>query len=316
MTPDELLKYLNGCLESELSIYTLENTINQLYRQYNYLGSKKSFRAPDKKKSDIIELFFSIAPTSGVICGIIQAIAAFICEFDGGFFDFFVAAFVAVVLAVFAFLGCGAIIGVVGAIITHVKQKKQYEQDYKSALAKYNKDIKNDNARVTLEKHKKKALGAEIQALEECLARSKRHLSQMYSYHVISPDYWNICAVSSFYGYFSKGRTQCLQFNPKTGDQGAYNIYETERRLNKIITNTQEIIKRLDEVINNQYDLAYGLQKAAQRIESLCGSVNSHMNRISNTLNSIDRCQSVIAYNSEIAARELEFANWMRILYL
>ncbi len=315
MTAQETQKYLEACMECELSIYTLDNTINQLYRQYRTLGNKKTIYAPTQKKTDIAETFFSIAPTAGVICAIIQAIAAFICELDGSFFGFLAAVWVAVVLAAFAFLGCGVIIGTIGTIIVVIRQKKHYKQEYEASLVKYDKNIKNDKARVALENHKKKALGAEIQSLQSYLNRSKKHLSKIYSYNIVAPDYRNIYAISSFYGYFANGRTKCLHFNEATGDQGAYNIYENERRLDKIITNTEEIINRLDEVIHNQYYLANGLQKATQRINSLCGSVNSHMKKISNTLNSIERCQSIIAYNTEMTTRELEFNNWMNVLY-
>ena len=111
----------------------------------------------------------------------------------------------------------------------------------------------------------------------------------------------------------TKGRTHCLQFNENTGDQGAYNIYESERRLDQIITNTEEILVRFDQVILYQQDLAIGLRDAMGKVDALCGNVNTQLKRIQGSVSNIERSQGVIAYNSECAARELEFMNWMAV---
>ena len=147
------------------------------------------------------------------------------------------------------------------------------------------------------------------------ISESQQRLNEIYGYNILFPDYRNICAVSSIYGYLQKGRTCSLAFNEQTGDQGAYNIYEYEMRMNLIITNTQEILNRLDEISVNQYELAEGLRKANSRIDLLCSSVNRHIKNTSQSLSEMQRCQSIIAYNTEQSQKQLEFINWLHLMH-
>ncbi len=172
-----------------------------------------------------------------------------------------------------------------------------------------------DNRRVNSEVAQKRKLNREIQRMNDRLSKSRRNLTELYRYNILESEYRNIYAVSSIYGYLKKGRTKSLVFNDKTGDQGAYNIYENERRMNIIITNTEEIINRLDAVVQNQYDLAQGLRNAEKKINSMCSDINRFMDNTQSSLSSIQECQSIIAYNSARATRELEYLNWMHSIY-
>lgn len=311
---DDLKKYLSGALESELNLYIQRKTINNMEQRYNSLARYKKLNKPVLDESNIFDDIVGGMLITAPVCAVLAGILGFIINFDDGFFGLIATVFMTIVYGIIGFIAGGLIIGAIIGIIMHSREKKRYKSIYETEMAKHNTDIKNDNIRVKREQAQKEALGKEINAMKACYNKTQRHLNEIYSFGIIAPDYRNIYAVSSIYGYIEKGRTRGLEFNENTGDQGAYNIYEYERRLDMIITNTEEILSRLDEAISNQYTLAMGLQQANAKIDTLCGNINSHMNRISGSLNSIERCQSIVAYNTERAANELAFMNWMHFI--
>ncbi len=68
----------------------------------------------------------------------------------------------------------------------------------------------------------------------------------------------------SLYEYFISGR-----FTELTGPDGAYNRYETEIRLDRIITKLDVIIHKLDAIKANQYMLFTALQEGNQLTKQL-----------------------------------------------
>ena len=75
----------------------------------------------------------------------------------------------------------------------------------------------------------------------------------MYSLDVIFPKYRNIIAVSSFYEYLLSGRCDKLE--------GAYNIFESELRMNLIINKIDDVIKHLEKIEQHQYMLYSAIQE-------------------------------------------------------
>ncbi len=308
LTGESLKKYLHCLLETELNVYIQKELISNMTCTYNSLGKKRSIRKPKLENDDIP--YLPIMVIVGIIGGIIVGLINSIPEASGGFWNFIGAILTFIVTAIVYFFITGIGIGGVISLIIFFINKSQRHAKYKDDMADYNDDLKKDENRVEREKKKACALLTEINAAKKRLSEAEANLKKMYSYNVLSYDYRNIYAVSSMYGYLEKGRTRCLGFDPLTGDQGAYNIYENECRLDLIITNTEEIIRKLDTVIDNQYYLANGLSRANNTISKLSSSVDQTINSLSN----IERCQEVIAYNSAQSRKELEFLTWMTIL--
>lgn len=315
MTSAELQKYLSGILETELSIYTQNQLIKKLTSEYNCLGRVSKLSAPKKKKTEAS--WFYCVWISGIVIGILSGIIGLIDSFNSAdSFIYYFAAIIAglIIAAIGAFVG-GLGVGTIVWIVWFIKDKKRISSQYSDDINNHQKRVKNQELKLKNDQKKKPILAKEINDLKACRSRSESNLSKMYSYNILAPKYRNIYAVSSILGYLRAGRTYCLQFNQSTGDQGAYNIYETEIRLDRIITNTEEILYKLDQVIDYQKELAYGLQKANQKIDSLYSNVTNHLDRISSSVNSIEQSQSLIAYNTECTKNQLALLNWMNIVY-
>ena len=314
MKDKELQKYMAGVLAMELHIYTLNGTINELTHQYNTLGRRSRIAVPQQKKAETS--FFDCFIFSGVACGILVGLIDLFYEWSRcqNIFEGILSIIVAMFYAVGGLFVGGIVIGLISYTILRRKAQQKLDAEYQSNVKKYDADVKRQNDRIANEQAKQTALAREINALKTRRTQAQNTLSKAYAFNILAPEYRNIYAVSSMHGYLAKGRTHCLQFNEQTGDQGAYNLFENERRLDRVIMNTEEILERLDYVMQYQQDLATGLQDASRRIDTLCGNVNAQLGRITGSVSNIAQNQSIIAYNTECARKELEFMNWMHIL--
>lgn len=313
MKEKELQTYLAGVFSIELNIYTLTRTIDELTKRHNSLARRNKLQVPVRRKPETS--LFECVIVAGIASGVVVGLIALIIEWGRaqGFFYYIASVIAALIYAVGGMAVGGVVFGLIAWLIRRRREEARLEEDFQKWVRKYDAEVKKQNERIANEKTKQAVLAREIDALKASLSQSRKALAKAYAYNVLDADYRNIYAVSSFHGYLVKGRTHCLQFNEQTGDQGAYNIYEQERRLDRIITNTEEILVRLDYVMEYQQDLAVGLREASHKIESLCGNVNAQLRKVTGSVANIERCQNVIAYNSERAAKELEFMNWMAI---
>lgn len=120
--------------------------------------------------------------------------------------------------------------------------------------------------------------------------------------NIIFPKYRNLAAISSFYEYLESGRCTTLE-----GHEGAYNLFETEIRLNIIITKLDEIIDRLDQISSNQIMLYNAIKQSNDNSQRV-------YKKILNSLQQTERHAEVIAYNSKITAQNTEFLKWLNFL--
>ncbi|MCD8396090.1 MAG: hypothetical protein LUD12_02695 [Lachnospiraceae bacterium] len=142
---------------------------------------------------------------------------------------------------------------------------------------------------------------------------TKRHLNEFYNYNIINEKYrHNIVAIASFYQYLEEKRTYGLEFDQKTGDRGAYNIYNEEAQRGIIIIQLSKVLDKLDQVIENQYMLQNTLRDADKKIGFLSNDINQMSKQISS---SIQEQTAIQAYNAERTQAELEFMNTMNIIY-
>ena len=310
---ENLEKYLSGVLNMELNIYIQEKMINKLTSKYYSLAKPRNITEPKLKRSTLA--FMPYIEGVGFVCAVITTIVTFIIGYNRGmrgFFNTINNLFTAIVFGFIALIVGGVVIGSIVAFCVQKKENDNYCKEHQKQKEIYNYQLEVDNKRVKREQVQKNALLKEINSLQAAQNTSKKNLSNLYNYNILEAEYQNIFAVSSIYGYIKKGRTRSLIY--QNGDQGAYNIYESERRLDKIITNTDEIITKLNETINYQYELTVGLRDANIKINSLYSNVTNHLNGLSDSLDSVKQCQSVISYNSQKAAEEAEFVKWMHVL--
>lgn len=136
----------------------------------------------------------------------------------------------------------------------------------------------------------------ELQYLYYRLKQTEQQLQIAHSMGVIYKDYRGFGPVGCFCQYLESVGCDSL-----TGHEGAYNLYENERRLNLIIL-------KEDQILNNQEGSMPLLRDAL--IEK-----NNTLNRIENNLDSslgrIENNSAIAAYNSDLQTDYQRRNNWL-----
>ena len=103
--------------------------------------------------------------------------------------------------------------------------------------------------------------------------------------------YWGLVPVCTIYEYFEAGRCTELE-----GHEGAYNMYENELRMNRILGKLDEVIERLDDIAQNQRVLAESIQYSNRMVDRLSGS-----------LKRMESSQELNTYYNKMSARNTRF---------
>lgn len=98
-------------------------------------------------------------------------------------------------------------------------------------------------------------LQSELSQINAFLEKSQEHLQTVYNKNILFPKYRNLVAMCSLYEYICAGRCSTLE-----GHEGAYNLYETEMRLDQIITRLDKVIANLGAIRENQFMLFSAIQ--------------------------------------------------------
>lgn len=189
------------------------------------------------------------------------------------------------------------------------------------AKASYEKAKSSQKERIKLAQDKlipanaiAEVLNLEITKTEELLKNTIDARNELYAYNIIFIKYRDVVALSSFYEYLMAGRCSSLE-----GADGAYNLYENEIRMNRVIDQLDTVILSLDEIKQNQYLIYHELCNISSSLESLSSSmdkalisiqgievkttsINEHVERISKNSDVIAHNTAVTAYYSKINA--------------
>jgi hypothetical protein len=146
----------------------------------------------------------------------------------------------------------------------------------------------------------KKLLDQEIAETEELLKKSYAARNELYAYEIIFGKYRNTVALSPFYEYLMSGRCVALE-----GTDGAYNIYESEIRADRVITQLDTVISSLEDIKENQYMMYQEMRTT----NSLLSRLNSTMDRALTSIQGIEantthmnEYMERIAENSDVIA--------------
>lgn len=301
MTTVDLKEYIKIVYEMEQSIFQQKALINKLEQKKKELPSRPY--AP--KNPGQSSLFTKIISLALMGFGIYWFFSFLFFSGSGsqGFFIDLLARIVAACIGVGIFY--------IGAILMDRNTNKNknyvaYQQQYTS----YQQQLGIYNRSLPLYKQ----LEIELPLSRKTLQRSEILLRSFYESHdVIYPKYRNLIAVSSFYDYLMSGRCSELQ-----GHEGAYNIFEVEVRLNRIITQLDHVVARLNTIEQNQYMLYNAISASNATVDRLCSAVE-HSNRLStaNTaqLNQINRNTALAAHEAELIRKEIEYNSRMNQLY-
>lgn len=327
MTPEQIKEYLSMLLDMETNMLIQKRTLVNLMGQRDSLGHKRNFRKPEPKYaySDTSGYMVKTGIAIGAICAIITAIVVISGEdSNSGVVDSFFNAIKAVGLPLLVGLGSGVVGGLIlgGIIGACVKGSRQSElnREYNEQLTEYGKEIVKDELRVKDELVQREFIIAQIEELKKQRRKSKETLDKMYSCNIIDEDYrYDIVAISSFYQYFRKQKTYSLVFDPKTGDRGAYNIFDEEVRLGLIISKLDTVIDKLDEISSKQSELLNALHEANRKVDALSSNVKSMSSTLRSSIeantNAVNTQTALNAYNAERINTELRYMNTMNTIY-
>ena len=172
----------------------------------------------------------------------------------------------------------------------------------KSSSAQNSIVERNNKATYEVNSTKIQKLTRELETARKNLKTITDTRARLYARNVIHAKYRNLVAVCSFYEYFDTGRCSSLE-----GHEGAYNIYETEIRLNRIICQLDEVLQELDQIKNTQRELYDAVNQCNRNISNL----NGHLESIAYSSQQIAANSAITAYNSTIAARNSEEIRWI-----
>ena len=160
----------------------------------------------------------------------------------------------------------------------------------------------------------KELLDREIAEAEELMKKTFAARNELYACDVVFGKYRDVVALSSFYEYLMSGRCTSLE-----GADGAYNIYESEIRLNHVIDQLDVVISSLENIKQNQYMMYQELRNinaslsrlnstmdkaltSIQSIETNTVKMNEYLEHISENSDVIAHNTAVTAYYSKVNA--------------
>lgn len=287
----DLVRFLRFAKFVETGLYETNEAIDILTRNINALQSEEMPPAPTIEKVDAPNYAAQFA--TGL--GIVGAICGFIFEYqlewskvDGlNIVLWLMAAVFCAAIGAGIFAAVGAVIGAVATGVAAEKLHSQASEKHDAEMKEYNRQVteKQTNIDKTI-----RELQDELIKLKEVRSIIQEIRDYLYSSEVLYKTYQNLTAVCQLLEYFEAGRFQTL------GD--AYNQYELEVRLDRIITDLHLVLERLDQIKENQL-LLY---EAIIDVRSDINALNMTMNTAVNKLNSIEVTQKVTAIATSLTA--------------
>lgn len=301
MRDNKLMKYLEYAIEMEKTVYIQERLIEKLKAKIAKLGIRREFPYPSESHSSMKECF-ETSSSGGIVIGAVVGAVVGLITGDG------------IIGKILSILGSGIAGLIIGGIAGVVTTPIWYGIGYamagsrlKNAMAERELDVRCDNERVKKELSQAANLKAMLSELEKKHNESKRILQNCYDNGPLYKDYCNIVALCSIYQYLDSGRCDTLK-----GHEGAYNIYENERRLDRICTVLDDILANINQIKNYQIQLYGVLQEGNKKLDNLL----AESVRQSNAMQRISDQNAIIEYNTGVASRELEMQNWLKVYEL
>ncbi|WP_026665679.1 hypothetical protein [Butyrivibrio sp. FC2001] len=140
----------------------------------------------------------------------------------------------------------------------------------------------------------------EIATAKETYIKLLQIKADFYSPGIVYVKYRNLPAISMFYEYISSGRCDSLN-----GDNGAYNLYESELRSDLILSKLDIVIEKLDELQQTQYTLCNIMNTAISTLNNIDKNLISacdYLKQIESTGTKVLRQTTAIKNNTAITA--------------
>lgn len=288
---DDLLEYLKTARDLEVGLLELEKMAEHQREQIDTLSRKQypSFDPPHKNVADernrANESARSAGGTIGGICGLLYAIVDgwhMVSDSNnpfslvGNFFVFVIAA--GIVVAIGA--GIGTFIAAMTGSSKNQRISDEKERENDAAREKWLEETQCMRAR---DAEAIRDFRQNLAVLTEAGDYFRQILDEHYNGGPVYYKYQTLPAVCQLYEYFDSGRFTSL------GD--AYNQYELEVRLDRLIDNSERALALLSDIRNNQrllYDALVDVR----------ASISAVNQRLDVCIASLDR----VSYASEVTA--------------
>ena len=142
----------------------------------------------------------------------------------------------------------------------HLQEHDLKVYEYEDEIMRYNARVAEENARMVREDEEKQLLELQSSEVDELISHTEETLSTLYGTKMLHGKYQNFVAVASMHDYLSAGRTASLVRNGD--DPGAYNIYEEDVRIGKVVSVIGMVGNQIIGAINEMADAVRYQQQA------------------------------------------------------
>lgn len=332
MTTKELKEYLSMAMDMEKNIYLQERMIERLNAKSAPLGIPKDI--PEPVPAATVSYWRSPGADTagnavkGLVYGAIGGLVLGFFVFSHRDTDLHFFLGLLLLSAIGAVLGLAA--GLLFAKGENSYADRENTQRRKDALrnadrrdqaemAAYRKAKRADDLRVQRENLKKASYIRDRDRLQQLHVDSIITRAKFYAQGTIHPKYQNLPCVCTLYEYLDTGR--CTELG---GHEGAYNLLELESRLDRIITQNDQIIAQLDKIERNQHTLYEEVRSLRYRMDDMLDSADriagelqdfrGDAEALKKKADELNKTSKLTAYNTEQVQKQLEYQN--RIKYL
>ena len=281
----EIKEYLEHAKTLEVNRYTLNTTIDRLQSKINCLGIKNTFAKPESQKGDFSKAFF----TTLILCVLFSFLIAVIRMgiHDDDYYFIETMCIGGIWISIPLALICGA--------VSYFRKNSKREKEYF-------RKIKDDNARVEVEKKQILSLKEHQNELRTEVDKVEKLMEKLYSANIIYPKYRELVPIVTMWEYIDSGR--CTEL---LGANGAYNLYESESRQDIIISNLTQALSMLAQIRDTQY----ALYEAIQESNEIAERVYRQSERLIASNKNIERNSEITSYNAKIAAQNSTISTYI-----
>lgn len=291
-----------SCYQQRQWLSNMEEQLNEALGSNNYISTPLSENKPPMKYSEGIRKAAIAGALLGTIPGLI--LGAILYNF-----------FLHRSLSLTACLIIGVIIGILVAwfwcffVEVPILQVDGYFHKVRASQYHYSKSIEQDEKTKVI-RHRIRAQNDQViskltpivQKSRQELQQTQDLLQQYYNLDVVYPKYRGLVPICTIYEYIESGRCVSL-----TGPNGAYNLYESELRMNLIIDKLDTVIDELVAIKESQYMLYEAIQASNEQLARLSNAVDN----LQSTADSIERNTELSSYYNGITATNAAFMGWL-----
>ena len=271
MEKSDLIEYLRVIINTEAGLYASRRILSELANAKDSIKCPSCPVEPKKPAANTLPTWSKLFSALFAFFGLTISVA----NLDSS--DSYL-----IILG--AFFICISIIILFSAI--RVKKKRD-EEDNQIYQTKYNTYLRNKKAydeAVNRKIEAERIYETIFKKINVKIEEFQQTLSLLYSQNIIYPKYQNWVCCCSFLEYFESGRCETLE-----GTNGAYNLYEAEKRQNIIISALDDITANIEAIKYAQFEL----------FNSLLAS----QNQITNVLNNIHEQQVISSFERSMDAQ-------------